>query len=102
MAQLLITMGSIFNFMGSVWIGLILLDIILCWIVAKNKQRGLILIWISKLALPPVNLVRRTVPTVYREMDFAPWLTVFFLVLIKTFIFRALIYWGMLHRPPVG
>ena len=44
----------------------------------------------------PVNGVRYTIPTLYRDVDIAPWLTILLLVLMKTFIFRAMIYWGIL------
>jgi uncharacterized protein YggT (Ycf19 family) len=102
MTQLMITGGWILNILGTTWIVLIVLNIVVAWLSAKTKKANLLRQWLQQVAEPPINLLRRTLPTVYREMDFAPWLTILILVLMKVFIFRAMIYWGMLNRPPVG
>ena len=99
MAWMLITGGWILDILSIVWIILILLDILFSWIIMAGKTPGLVRYWLTKAAALPVNVLRRTVPTVYREMDFAPWLTILLLILMKTFIFRGMIYWGMLHQP---
>ncbi len=99
MAWMLITLGWILDILSIIWIMLILLDILFSWIAAAGKSPGPVRYGLAKAAALPVDLLRRTVPTVYREMDFAPWLAILLLILMKTFIFRAMIYWGMLHRP---
>ncbi len=100
MASFLVVSGWFLNALAVVWIGLILLKIIFGWFspAGARSSGGLAQVF-SAVVTAPVNWVRRTVPTVYRKVDFAPWLTILFLILIKTFIFRAMIYWGMLHRP---
>lgn len=102
MTQVMINGGWILNILGTIWIVLIVLNILVAWIPVKTKTPNFIRQWLLQVAEPPINLLRRTLPTVYREMDFAPWLTILILVLMKAFIFRAMIYWGMLNRPPVG
>ncbi len=102
MAAFFITTGWLGDLLATVWIVLILIDLVWSWFQSKQKEPGLVRQWFAGVANPPVNLLRRTVPTVYRRTDFAPWLAILLLVLIKTFIFRAMIYWGMLHRPPLG
>jgi len=100
MAQLLITGGWILNLLGTLWIILIILNLIVSWFPSRSQTTKLVRQWLIHVAEPPVNLLRCTLPTVYRQMDFAPWLTILILFLMKTFIFRAMIYWGMLNRPP--
>lgn len=102
MSQLMITGGWIFNLLSTVWIVLIVVNLIVSWLPLKIKTPGIFQQWLRQVAEPPINLLRRTLPTVYRDMDFAPWLTILILVLMKVFIFRAMIYWGMLNRPPVA
>ena len=102
MSQLMITGGWVLNVMGTLWIVLILLYLILQWLPQKRSGAGFLQEGLQKITAPAVNLLRRTLPTVYRGMDFAPWLTILILVLMKTFIFRSMIYWGMLHQPPGG
>ncbi|MCK5218188.1 YggT family protein [bacterium] len=99
MAWMLIVSGWILDLLSILWIMLILLDILFSWITTAGKPPGPVQYGLTKTAALPVDLLRRTMPTVYREMDFAPWLTILLLILMRTFIFRAMIYWGMLHRP---
>jgi hypothetical protein len=68
------------------------------WVIPARKTPGLVWVWTAEIIELPVNGVRLTVPTLYRNVDFAPWLTIVLLVLLKTFVFRAMIYWGMLHQ----
>lgn len=98
MAEMLITMGWVADGLCLVWLIIILLDILVGWVPAWKKKSGWLLRASNRLALIPVNMMRRTIPTMYRGIDFAPWITVLALVLIKTFACRAVIYWGMLHR----
>lgn len=79
-----------------------------CWIVLIFIQTAVG--WFSTRAgagpgfgfmiAAPVNWVRRLVPTVYRALDVAPWLTILLLFLLAAFVFRALQYWGLLHGSP--
>ena len=98
MAEIIITLGWIGDVLCLAWLIVILLDILLNWLPSLKKNGGWIMVTLNRLALPPVNMLRRTLPTMYRGIDFAPWITVIALVLIKTFACRAIIYWGMLHR----
>ncbi len=99
MAWMLITSGWILDLLSIIWIMLILLDILFSWITTAGKTPGPARYWLTKVAALPVDILRRPLPTVYREMDFAPWLAILLLILMKTFIFRGMIYWGMLHQP---
>lgn len=102
MAEGLLTTGWLLNGLATVWVVLILLDLLLAWVFKTDQRGGWLGNGLAWLAGGPVNVLRRIMPTVYRGTDFAPWLTIFFLVLFKTVVFRSLIYWGMLHQPPVG
>ncbi len=102
MAEGLLTAGWLLNSLATVWVGLILLDLLAAWVLKTNQRGGWLgngLVWLAGL---PVNLLRRVMPTVYRGMDFAPWLTMLLLLLFKTFVFRSMVYWGMLHQPLAG
>ncbi len=98
MSELLITLGWLGNIACVLWLVLILVDLGLRLIPSMQAQSGWAVMTIHRLAVPPVNLVRRMMPTVYREVDFSPWITLLGLILLKTFVFRAIIYWGMLHQ----
>ncbi|MEW6515696.1 MAG: YggT family protein [candidate division FCPU426 bacterium] len=102
MAEGLLTTGWLLNLLASLWVGLILLDLLLAWVFKEDRRNGWLgnaLAWLAGL---PVNGLRRIMPTVYRGTDFAPWITILVLVLFATFLFRAMVYWGMLHQPPLG
>ncbi|NTV52468.1 MAG: hypothetical protein HGA76_05595 [Candidatus Firestonebacteria bacterium] len=98
MADWIRTTGWLFTVLGSLWVVLIVLSQAAVWLLPSRKKPGLIWVLAGDLIEIPVNAVRRTVPTVYRSVDLAPWLTILVLVLCKAFIFRALIYLGMLLR----
>jgi len=98
MAQVMLVIGWILDVAAALWIGLILLEILLSWLWGGNKRPGLVGFWLVRAANLPVNFMRRSFPTVYRRMDFAPWLTLIVLVLLRTFVFRAVIYWASLQR----
>ncbi|MBN1595384.1 YggT family protein [candidate division FCPU426 bacterium] len=101
MAQFFITGGLILDWLATLWIALILLSLLVSWLPKAASAKGVFRTWLMHAAEPPILLLRRTLPTVYRGMDFAPWLAILILVLMKAFIFRAMIYWGMLNRPPL-
>lgn len=99
MAALVLTAGWVLDALATLWMLFILIRILTGWLLpSSGASRGGLWAWAGRLVEVPVNVVRRTIPTQYRTMDFAPWLTLLFIVLIKTFIFRAMIYWGMLHK----
>ncbi len=98
MAELLITFGWIGDLLCLVWLILIVIDIISSWIPSLQNSKSRSMTILHRFAIPPVNMVRWSIPTMYRGVDFAPWITIIALVLIKTFACRAIIYWGMLHR----
>ncbi len=98
MAELFITIGWLGYAACFFWLGLILVDLVLNLIPSLQSQPGWAVAFINRLALPPVNMMRRLLPTVYRDIDFSPWITLLGLIILKTFVFRAVIYWGMLHQ----
>jgi uncharacterized protein YggT (Ycf19 family) len=97
MAILVLTSGWVLDVLATMWMALILIKLLAGWLVPARTGRGL-RYRAALLVDLPVNLMRRTIPTVYRAVDFAPWLSLLLLVLVKTFVFRAMIYWGMLNR----
>ncbi len=91
----LVSLGWSLNLLASIWIVLLFLRMAFTLVRAGAPASGS---WWGRVIEAPVNWVRATFPTLYRRVDFAPWLTILILVLLNTFLFRALIYWGMLHR----
>jgi len=98
MPALVLTAGWVLDALATVWIVFILIRLLTAWLMPSAATARGLRFWAGRLVEVPVNVVRRTLPTMYRTVDFAPWLTLLFLVLFKTFIFRAMIYWGMLNR----
>jgi uncharacterized protein YggT (Ycf19 family) len=96
-AKLVLISGWLLDVLAAIWMALILLKLLTAWLVPAQAEKGL-LFQAGRLVDLPVNFLRRVMPTVYRAVDFAPWLTLVMLVLVKTFVFRAMIYWGMLHK----
>jgi uncharacterized protein YggT (Ycf19 family) len=101
MGHFMINLGWLLDVFSLIWICLILLDLICIWIFGPS-QSGFYHEWVHGIAQLPVNFLRATLPTVYRNTDFAPYLALLLLVLMKTFVFRAIVYWGMLHHLPQG
>jgi uncharacterized protein YggT (Ycf19 family) len=97
-ADWVLVLGWGLNVLALGWIALLLVRVLTGWLAPAASGRARAGAWAAAAIDAPVNAVRRLVPTVYRGVDLAPWLTVLLLVLIKTFLFRALVYWGMLHR----
>jgi uncharacterized protein YggT (Ycf19 family) len=87
--------GQIVDGLAVVWVGFILADVLLSWFMPRSYPGSGFLYIFAWVANWPVNLIRRLMPTAYREWDFAPWFTILALVLLKTFVLRALIYWGL-------
>lgn len=98
---LIIASGWFLTLMAWIWIALILTKSLTGWFIHSTGE-GSSGFGINGLAEAPVNWVRRMVPTVYRSVDIAPWLTILLLMLFKTFVFRAMVYWGILNHPLVG
>jgi uncharacterized protein YggT (Ycf19 family) len=97
-AQLMVIAGWILNIAGNTWVVFIVLEMLLSAVFTGSKRPGLLAYWLVRIANLPVNSIRRLIPTMYRRVDLAPWLTLLLLVLVNTFVFRAMIYWGVLHR----
>jgi hypothetical protein len=98
MADLMRIGGGVLTVLVSFWIVAILIKMVAGWLIPARKTPGLVWLWLGEIIEMPVNWVRVTVPTLYRNVDVAPWLTIVVMVLMKTFVFRAMIYWGMLHQ----
>jgi len=102
MPTLVFTAGWTLDALASIWMVLILIKLLAAWLVPARGEGQVLRFWMGRLVEVPVDIVRRTIPTVYRTVDFAPWLTLLLMVLVKTFILRAMIYWGMLHHSGLG
>ncbi len=97
-AVLVLVAGGLLNALATLWLVLLLLRILGGWMLPAPRNPGRARILLAAVVEAPVRWVQRLVPTVYRQVDFAPWLTILLLVLLKTFFFRAMLYWGLLHR----
>lgn len=97
-ADWVLALGWVLNALALLWVAFLLLRMLTGWLAPAGAGRGGIGTRAVAVIEVPVNAVRRLVPTVYRGLDLAPWLTLLLVVLVKTFLFRALVYWGMLHR----
>jgi uncharacterized protein YggT (Ycf19 family) len=98
MAGWMSTLGWLLTLLSTLWVVLIVLSQVAVWLLPARKKPGWLWVFAGDLIEIPVNWVRQAVPTVYRSVDLAPWLTILVLVLGNAFIFRALIYLGMLWR----
>jgi uncharacterized protein YggT (Ycf19 family) len=90
--------GWLLTLLATLWVVLIVLSQAAVWLLPTRKKPGLVWVFAGDLIEIPVNWVRQAVPTVYRSVDLAPWLTILVLVLFNAFIFRAMVYLGMLLR----
>lgn len=95
-----IVLGALLGGLTTLWI-VLLLGKLAVGIMVPPARRPAAPLWrlCGEVIEGPVNAVRWALPTVYRKVDLAPWMTLLLLMLFKTFITRALVYWGMLHRP---
>lgn len=93
-----VVLGQVLDGLATLWIGLILVDSLFMWFFRGHYPKGVLLFALAWTANQPINSVRRIVPTAVRGLDFAPWLTILLLVLLKTFALRGMIYWGLLSR----
>jgi uncharacterized protein YggT (Ycf19 family) len=98
MADWIRTAGWLLTWLATIWVVLIVLSQAASWLLPVRRKPGLVWVFAGDLIEIPVNGLRRAVPTVYRSVDLAPWLTILVLILLKAFVFRALIYLGMLLR----
>jgi uncharacterized protein YggT (Ycf19 family) len=97
-AEWIRTAGWLSTLVATLWVVLIVLSQAAVWLLPARKKPGLVWVFAGDLIEIPVNWVRQSVPTVYRSIDLAPWLTILILVLLNAFVFRAVIYLGMLLR----
>jgi uncharacterized protein YggT (Ycf19 family) len=98
MADWIRAAGWLLTLLAALWVVLIVLSQAALWLLPARKKPGLAWVLAGDLTEIPVNWVRRVVPTVYRSVDLAPWMTILVLLLLNAFVFRALIYLGMLLR----
>ena len=98
MGHWILSAGWLLTLLAALWVVFIVLSQAAGWILPARKKPGLVWVFAGDVIEIPVNWVRRVVPTMYRHVDLAPWMTILALVLFNAFVFRALIYLGMLWR----